>query len=142
MGGANIHILHYFGHGYIFVSPEGKINDIQFQLLLEQNIWTSVSPSQTVSLIKNNILHQSKNYKYHFENSNFWGHVTYSFINMLFISTGIFMISSTHKCCPCRHYRKFPFNIVQEKHGQIQVQLQNVLLHGYNFFITYSLVSN
>ena len=48
--------------------------------------------------IKNNILHQSKNYKNHFENSNFWGmwplghvgHVTYSFINMLFISTGIF----------------------------------------------------
>ena len=53
---------------------------------------------KTFSLIQNNILHQSKNYKNHFENSNFWGiwplsnvgHVTYSFINMLFISTGIF----------------------------------------------------
>ena len=59
---------------------------------------TSVPPYETFSLIKNNILHQFKNYKNHFENSNFWGmwplgqggHVTYSFINMLFISTGIF----------------------------------------------------
>jgi hypothetical protein len=59
---------------------------------------TSVPPYETFSLIRNNILHQSKKYKNHFENSNFWGmwplghvgHVTYSFINMLFISTGIF----------------------------------------------------
>jgi hypothetical protein len=59
---------------------------------------TSVPPYQNFSLIKNNILHQSKNYKNHFENSNFWGmwplghvgHVTYSSINMLFISTGNF----------------------------------------------------
>jgi hypothetical protein len=59
---------------------------------------TSVPTSETFSLIKNNILHQSKNYKNHFENSNFWdmwplghvGHVTYNFINMLFISTVIF----------------------------------------------------
>jgi len=32
---------------------------------------TSVPPSEIFSLIKNNILHQSKNYKNHFENSNF-----------------------------------------------------------------------
>jgi len=32
---------------------------------------TSVPPSETSSLIKNNTLHQSKNYKKHFENSNF-----------------------------------------------------------------------
>ena len=59
---------------------------------------TSVPPYETCSLIKNNILHQSKIYKNHFENSNFWGmwplghvdHVTYSFKIMLFISTGIF----------------------------------------------------
>ena len=59
---------------------------------------TSVPPSQTLSRIKNNIIHQSKNYKNYFENSNFWGmwplghvdHVTYSFRNMLFISTEIF----------------------------------------------------
>jgi len=56
---------------------------------------TSVPPYETINLIKNNILHQSKNYKTHFENSNFWGiwtldYVTYRFINMLFISMGIF----------------------------------------------------
>jgi hypothetical protein len=59
---------------------------------------TSVPPYETFSLIKNNILHQSKIYKNHFENSNFWGmwplghvgHMTYSFKIMLFISTGIF----------------------------------------------------
>jgi hypothetical protein len=58
---------------------------------------TSVPPYETFSLIKNNILHQSKNYKNYFENSNFRGmwplvhvvHVIYIFINMLFISTGI-----------------------------------------------------
>jgi len=32
---------------------------------------TSVPPSETFSLIKNNILHQTKNYKNHFENLNF-----------------------------------------------------------------------
>jgi hypothetical protein len=32
---------------------------------------TSVPPYETFSLIKNNILHQSKKYKNHFENSNF-----------------------------------------------------------------------
>ena len=51
---------------------------------------TSVPPYETFSLVKNNILHQSKIYKNHFEKSNFRGHVTYSLINMLFISTGIF----------------------------------------------------
>jgi hypothetical protein len=38
---------------------------------------------------------RSEYYKNHFENSNFWGmwhgHVTYSFINMLLISTGNFV---------------------------------------------------
>jgi hypothetical protein len=65
---------------------------------------TSVPPYETFSLIKNNILHQSKIYKNHFENSNFWGmwplghvgHVTYSFKIILFISTGIF----DDKLCP------------------------------------------
>jgi hypothetical protein len=59
---------------------------------------TSVPPYETFSLIKKNILRQSKIYKNHFENSNFWsmrplghvGHVTYSFINMMFISMRIF----------------------------------------------------
>ena len=59
---------------------------------------TSVPPYETFSLIKNNILRQSKIYKNHFENSYFWGmsplghvgHMTYSFMHMLFISMGIF----------------------------------------------------
>ena len=57
---------------------------------------TNVSPYEIFSLIKINILHQSKIYKNHFENSNFWGmwplgfKLGYSFKIMLFISTGIF----------------------------------------------------
>ena len=59
---------------------------------------TSVPPYETLSLIRNTILRQSQIYKIPFENSNFWGmwplrhigHVTYSFINMQFISTEIF----------------------------------------------------
>ena len=51
---------------------------------------TRVPPYETFSLIKNNIPHQSKNYK------NDLDHVTYSFINMLFISTGIV----DDKLCP------------------------------------------
>ena len=47
------------------------------------------SSLRNFSLVKNNILHRSKNYKNHFLISGV-GHVTYSFINMLFISTGIF----------------------------------------------------
>ena len=37
---------------------------------------TSVPPYETFSLIKKNILRQSKIYKNHFENSNFWGTVS------------------------------------------------------------------
>jgi len=58
---------------------------------------TSVPPSETFSLIKNNILRQPKNYKKSqiSEVQGMWplghiGHVTYNFINMLFISKGIF----------------------------------------------------
>jgi len=58
-------------------------------------MFNSVPPYGTFSLIKNNILHQSKTYKNHFKFLRYRdlghvGHVTYSFINMLFISTGIF----------------------------------------------------
>ena len=72
------------------------------QLLLEQNIWQAwllvFLPLKLSVLLKINILHHPKNYKNHFKNSNFWGmwpsglggHVTYSFMNMLFISTGVF----------------------------------------------------
>ena len=59
---------------------------------------TSVPPYEIISLFKNNILHHSKFYKNHFENYHFWGmwplghigHVTYSFINFMFISTRSF----------------------------------------------------
>jgi hypothetical protein len=60
---------------------------------------TSVPPYTTFSLIKNNILHQSKIYKKSLRKFKFLryvtfighvGHVTYSFKIMLFISTGIF----------------------------------------------------
>ena len=77
--------------------------NIVSHLLLEQHIWQAwllvFLPTKLSVLFKKKlILHQSKIYKNHFENSNFWGmwslcyvgHVTYSFINMLFISTGIF----------------------------------------------------
>jgi hypothetical protein len=60
-----------------------------------QNLW---APTKLAVLFKKNIICQSKIYNNHFQKSNFWGmwplghvgHVTYSFINMLFISTGIF----------------------------------------------------
>jgi hypothetical protein len=84
------------------LSRGGKINDIYFTITFGATyltgMVTSIPHYETFSLIKNNILHQSTNYKKHFENTNFWcmsplghvGHVTYSFINMLFISSGIF----------------------------------------------------
>ena len=55
---------------------------------------TSVPPYETFSLIKDNI-HQSKNYENDLKNLNIRGlshvgHVTYSFVNMLSISMGIF----------------------------------------------------
>jgi len=33
--------------------------------------WSKIFDDETISFIKNNTLHQSKNYKNHFENSNF-----------------------------------------------------------------------
>jgi hypothetical protein len=43
---------------------------VTFEAKYLTGIVTNVPPSETFSLIKNNILHQSKNYKNHFENSN------------------------------------------------------------------------
>ena len=84
---------------------------------------TSVPPYETFSLIKNNNLRQSKIYKNHFENLNFWGmwplghvgHVTYSFKTMLFISTGKFddklhpqILSVVPTAnAPLKHYSRF-----------------------------------
>ena len=99
MGGASIQIVHYFGHGYL-EEEKSMIHSftVTFGAKYLTGMVTSVPPSETFSLIKNNILHHPKNYKNHFKNSNFWGmwpsglggHVTYSFMNMLFISTGVF----------------------------------------------------
>ena len=44
---------------------------VSFEAKYLTGMVTSVAPYETFSLIRNNILHQSKNYKNHFENSNF-----------------------------------------------------------------------
>ena len=92
MGWVNIQIVHYFDHGYL---EEEKSMIHSFTVTFGAKYLTNVPPYETFSIIKNNFLHQSKIYKNHFENSNFWGmwpsgHVGHVFINMLFISTEIF----------------------------------------------------
>ena len=71
-GRANIQIVHYFDHGYL---EEEKSMIDSFTITFGANyltgMVTSVLPYETFSLIKYNILHQSKNYKNNFENSNF-----------------------------------------------------------------------
>ena len=82
----------------------GWIVSVTFGVKYLTGMVTSVLPYETFGLIKKNILRKSKIYKNHIKNLNFWGmwplghvgHVTYSFINMLFISTGIF----DDKLCP------------------------------------------
>jgi len=71
VGGASIQIVHYFGHGYL-EEEKSIIHSftVTFGAKYLTGMVTSVPPYQTFSL-KNNILHQSKNYKNHFENSNF-----------------------------------------------------------------------
>ena len=83
-----------FDHGYL-EEEKSIIHSftVTFGAKYLTGMVTSVPPYETFNLIKNNILHQSKIYKNHFW--GMWplghvGHVTYSFINMLFISTGIF----------------------------------------------------
>ena len=88
MGGANLQIFHYFGHGY-FEEEKSMIHNFKVSKYLIGMV-TSVPPYETFSLIKNIILHQSKNYKNHFKFLGHVGHVTHSFINMLFISAEIF----------------------------------------------------
>ena len=71
LGGANIQIGHYFDHGYL-EEEKSMIHSftITFGAKYLTGMVTSVSPYENFSLIKNNILHQSKIYKNHFENSN------------------------------------------------------------------------
>jgi len=83
-----------FDHGYL-EEEKSIIHSftVTFGAKYLTGMVTSVPPYETFNLIKNNILHQSKIYKNHFW--GMWplghvGHVTYSFINILFISTGIF----------------------------------------------------
>ena len=72
LGGANIQIVHYFGHDYL-EEEKSMIHSftVTFGAKYLTGMVTSVPPSETFSLIINNILHQSKNYENHFENSNF-----------------------------------------------------------------------
>jgi collagenase-like PrtC family protease len=72
VGGASIQIVHYFDHVYL---GEERSMIRSFPVTFEAKyltcMVTRVPSYETFSLIKNNILHQSKNYKNHFENSNF-----------------------------------------------------------------------
>jgi hypothetical protein len=72
VGGANIQIVHYFDHGYL-EEEKSMINSftVTFGAKYLIGMATIVRTYETFSFIKNNILHQSKNYKNHFENSNF-----------------------------------------------------------------------
>ena len=67
MGGANLQIVHYFGHGYL-EEEKSMIHSftITFGAKYLTGMVTSVPPYKTLRRINNNILHQSKNYKNHF----------------------------------------------------------------------------
>jgi hypothetical protein len=64
VGGVNIKIVHYFDHGYL-EEEQSMIHSfaVTFEAKYLTGMVTSVPPYETFSLIKNNILHQSKNYK-------------------------------------------------------------------------------
>jgi hypothetical protein len=64
VGGTNIQIVHYFGHGYL-EEEKSMIHSftVTFEAKYLTGMVTNVPPSETFSFIKNNILHQSKNYK-------------------------------------------------------------------------------
>ena len=74
MGRANIQSVHYFDHDYL---EEEKLMIHSFTFTSGAKyltgMVTNVPPFENFSLkpIRNNILHQSKNYKNYFENSNF-----------------------------------------------------------------------
>jgi len=72
VGGANIQIVHYFDHGYL-EEEKSMIHSfiVTFGAKYLTGMVTSVPPYEIFSLIKNDILYQSKIYKTHFENSNF-----------------------------------------------------------------------
>ena len=72
VGGANIQIVHYFGHGCLEVEKSMIHNfTVTFGTKYLTGMVTSVPTNEAFSLIKKGILRQSKIYKNHFENSNF-----------------------------------------------------------------------
>ena len=73
MGGASIQIVHYFDHRSDLEEEKSMIHSftVTFGAKYLTGMVTSVPPYETFSLIKNDILYQSKIYKTHFENSNF-----------------------------------------------------------------------
>jgi hypothetical protein len=67
VGRENIQIGHYFGHGYL---EEENSMMHSFTITVGAKYLTGMVTLVFLPLIKNNILHQSKNYKNHYENSN------------------------------------------------------------------------
>ena len=118
MVGTNIQIVHFFNHDYL-EEDKSMIHSstVTFRAKYLTDMVTSFPLYETFSLVKYNTLRQSKIYKNHFENSDFWGmwpkghvgQVTCSFINMLFISMGILDDKLAHKFVG-RHYCKFHFS--------------------------------
>jgi hypothetical protein len=64
LGGANIQIVHYFDHGYL-EEEKSMIHSltVTFGAKYLTGMVTSFPAYETFNLIKNNILHQSKNCK-------------------------------------------------------------------------------
>jgi hypothetical protein len=69
VGGAIIQIVHFFDHGYI-EEEKSMIQSftVPFGAKYLTGMVINVPPYETCSLIKKNILRQSKIYKNHFEN--------------------------------------------------------------------------
>jgi hypothetical protein len=74
VGGANLQILHHFGHGYL-EEEKSMIHSftVTFGAKYLKGMVTVLLPLKRSVILKINILHQSKNNKNHFENSNFSG---------------------------------------------------------------------
>jgi hypothetical protein len=74
VGGTNIQIVHYFDHEIDYLEEEKSMIH-SFTVTFGAKYWTgmvtSVPPTEIFSLIKNNILHQSKNYKKSLQKFNF-----------------------------------------------------------------------
>ena len=70
-GGTNIQIVHYFDHGHLEEKSIIHSLTVTFRSKYLTGMVTRFPPYETFSLIENNILHQSKNYKNHSKNSNF-----------------------------------------------------------------------